>query len=119
MDWCVPLKFHHRRPGAILTADVPRDLSEPIDLVKTLVEDERPEPDVVQLYGIESRDHYKALQFAVLGGVTAYDLEIVQGDGEAITALVRCVFPQPYSFVRFQGEYDKHWYAHDQEPWYW
>jgi hypothetical protein len=82
------------------------DLTMATGLVESLVCDEWPSPAVVVDFGIDTSRHLGALQYAVRGGATAYDLDRVLGDGPAITQLVRGVRHQPYADVIFRTAYD-------------
>jgi hypothetical protein len=76
-------------------------------LVDALILDAWPSPATVLDFGIDSAEHLGALQHAVRSGITAYDLDRVVGDGQAITRLVRSVPHQPYHEVTFVTAYDR------------
>lgn len=75
-------------------------------LVQCLGSDEWPSPATALDFGIDSSEHYLALQHAVRQGITAYDLDRVMGDGPAITQMVHGVPNQPCRFVRFRTAWD-------------
>ena len=57
-------------------------------------------------FGIRDTEHYAALKEAVFRGVTAYELDRVLGDGQAITQLVRATAGDSYPHVEFETSYD-------------
>jgi len=75
-------------------------------LVDSLAMEQWPSAAVVLSFGIESPQHYDALLHALQVGVLTYDLDRVQGDGRAITCLVRSLPGQPYPSIRFSTAYD-------------
>ncbi|QDV26084.1 hypothetical protein Q31a_44550 [Aureliella helgolandensis] len=77
------------------------DMERAEELVVCLVMDVWPNWATIDQFSIYSSDHLGALQHALRSGCTAYDFDRVQGDGSAITNLVRCVSTQPYGRVDF------------------
>ncbi len=75
-------------------------------LYEDLLLDRWPNSAAILDYGIDSSSHLGALQYAVRGGVTPYELDRVIGDGPAITELVRTPSAQPYGFVEFRTVWD-------------
>lgn len=58
------------------------------NLVTAMLSDEWPTAATCMDFGLDSDDRYKAMQRAVKAGLTAYELDRVLGDGDAITELV-------------------------------
>ena len=102
----IPLRGFSRRRGGRPEQRPLADLSMAEALVDALILDAWPSPATVLDFGIDSAEHLGALQHAVRTGITAYDLDRVLGDGQAITQLVRSIPDQPYHEVTFVTAYD-------------
>jgi len=76
-------------------------------LVDCLTDNCWPSLATVVDYGIDSSDHFKALQSAYQGGCNVYDLDRVMGDGPAITQLVHAVPGLSFIGIRFRTMYDE------------
>ncbi|MDC0935063.1 hypothetical protein OAS39_02170 [Pirellulales bacterium] len=75
-------------------------------LIAALTVDGWPSPGEVVDFGIRSSLNYDALQSAIRLGVSSYELDRVQGDGKAISELIRAVTPDPLLHVEFETPYD-------------
>lgn len=102
----IPLRDFHLKRGEGPTRRPLDDLRMADRMVVYLAMDVWPTPAMVVDFGIDTPHHLGALQYAVRGGVTAYELDRVMGDGDAITRLVRCIPHQPYANVQFRTAYD-------------
>ncbi len=71
-----------------------------------VAEKEWPSQGALVYYGIDSGAHLDALHHAVTNGITAYDLDRVEGDGPAITKLVHSVSGQFWKFIAFSTAFD-------------
>jgi hypothetical protein len=83
------------------------DLQIADSLVDSLVMEQWPSAAVVLSFGIESPQHYDALAHAVCIGISAYDLDRVQGDGRALTCLTRSLPGQPHPNIKFASFCDE------------
>jgi hypothetical protein len=115
----IPLRDFHLKRGDLDNQRPLADLTMASNLVECLGRDEWPSQGTILDFGIETDRHLGALQYAVLGGVTAYDLDCVMGHGPAITQLTRAVTIQPYRDVEFSTAYDPMYADSDDEPWGW
>lgn len=57
-------------------------------LVTAMLSDDWPSPATCADFGLDTDDRYRAMQKAVKAGLTAYELDRVLGDGQAITQLI-------------------------------
>jgi hypothetical protein len=76
-------------------------------LVHAMVCDVWPSPATAVDFGLDTLDHYAAMQRAVKQGLTAYELDRVLGNGQAITQLVAFAAPDRQSRnIKFATAYD-------------
>ena len=102
----IALREFHRKRGDGPFQRALDEMSLATRLVEHLILDTWPSRATVMDWGIDTGNHYGALQHAVRSGVTAYELDRVVGDGPAITRLVRAVPEQPYGDVEFRTAWD-------------
>ena len=82
------------------------DTSMASGLIECLHKGTRPSMATIVDFGIDSKQHFVALQNAMIHGITAYDLDRVLGDGPAITWLVNGACRNKRPQVRFETAYD-------------
>jgi hypothetical protein len=85
-------------------------------LTTAMLSDEWPSAATCVDFGLNSQEHYAAMQRAVKEGLTSYELDRVLGDGKAITRLVafachekdRCTieFSTPYDALQDEPTWD-------------
>ncbi len=76
-------------------------------LVHAMVCDIWPSPATTVDFGLDSTDHYAAMQRTVQEGITSYELDRVLGSGKAITQLVNFACSDRQSrLVSFSTAYD-------------
>lgn len=103
----IPLVDFHFKRGTGLHQRRLDDLTMAQTLVDCLTDNCWPSLATVIDYGIDSSDHFKALQSAYQGGCNVYDLDRVMGDGRAITQLVHAVPGLSFIGIRFRTMYDQ------------
>jgi hypothetical protein len=76
-------------------------------LIHAMVCDVWPSPATCVDFGLDTSDHYAAMQRAVKQGLTAYELDRILGNGQAITRLVAFASPdRQFRHIKFATAYD-------------
>lgn len=77
-----------------------------LDAWENLMMDTWPRNAAIVDFDLRDTDHYGALQFAVRSGVSAWELDLVLGDGKSITELCLGFKDNPYK-ATFVTAYDR------------
>jgi len=77
-------------------------------VIRAMVSDEWPSAAACTDFGLDTPEHYAAMQRAVSQGLTSYELDRVLGDGRAITTLVDFASrDKRLAAVQFSTPYDE------------